>query len=85
MGEYITLLLSLVTNYQPNGLVKVSLTVKQSDIGDDCASYPLEPENLDKLYGLLPEHIKSFTIGIVDVEQLFDGVWPTPPKGLLPK
>lgn len=52
-------------------LIKVALKIFSGLEWGDVVSAPLEPENKEKLYNLLPDHIKSFG-KIVAVEEIHD-------------
>jgi len=72
MSEFICFLLSLFEQNSKT-ITKVALRVLISRIGSDCIDYPMEPENREFLFNLLPDYIQD--IGpIVAVEIIHDMV-----------
>jgi len=62
----------LITVLHDNTLIKCALKVKCDQLSGDVADYPMEPENLEQLHNLLPEHVRSLG-NIVDVNrELFE-------------
>lgn len=61
----------LVTVLYGDTLLRCALKVKRDAVPDDCAEYPMEPENRKAIHALLPLHVQ--TCGpIVEVEDLFE-------------
>ena len=69
MSNDITFLITLL-----NGefLLRVSLKVSRDDLEGDVDQYPMEPENKQQLWDLLPPHVQSCG-KIVEVDTIFDG------------
>ena len=63
----------LITMTNGDYLLKVALGVSSpgNKLKRDCIECPMEPENKEQLFNLLPNHLKSFG-KIVDVETIFD-------------
>lgn len=61
----------LITVLYQGTLLKCALSVLRTKISDDCAEYPMEPENREIIYNLLPEHVRECG-PIVAVEEIFE-------------
>lgn len=70
MNDDICFLLTLTDG---NVLQQVALKVRREKLRDDCIDYPMEPENRDQLFDLLPLHVQEFG-KIVAVEEIFEVV-----------
>jgi len=73
MTEYICLLITFFYKRDLT-LERCVLKVKMDRLKGDCRKCPMEPENRQQLYDLLPEHIQ--TLGdIVEVSEIYDIVY----------
>lgn len=52
-------------------LLQCALKVSRDSVPHDVLEHPMEPENLDRLHELLPEHVRSLG-PIVDVQNIFE-------------
>ena len=71
MNKEKTLILTMINH---DRLLKVCLHIKepQKTLKGDCLEYPMEPENKEQLYNLLPDFCKVGTI--VEIEEIFSSV-----------
>lgn len=60
----------LITLLYNDVLVECALLVRDGDLDEDALTYPMEPENREKIHALLPMYVR--TCGpIVDVKSIF--------------
>lgn len=69
MPDYFCFLISILT--QEMTIIECALRIPKSKITEDCAKYPLEPENRVILHSLLPEHAQDCG-SIIDVKEIFE-------------
>lgn len=70
MEEYICFLITVFYESAESTL-DCALRVRRDSLPGDCAEYPMEPENKEYLYGLLPEHVRSAG-PIIQINNLFE-------------
>ena len=69
MNNYYCFLITILYN---DTLLRCALKVNRDELSGDIVSYPMEPENREKLRELLPLHVRSCG-KIVEVDtSLFD-------------
>ena len=68
MGNEISFLITFLSS---GSLIKCALKVNRDKLTGDCAEYPREPENIDQLLALLPDHVQSCG-PIVEIESIFE-------------
>ena len=68
MPEHICFLITILYGVR---LLDCALSVNKSKLVGDCDEFPMEPENREQLYNLLPRHVKSCG-PIVAVRQIFE-------------
>lgn len=76
MSDQECLLISILHVYEIDGntyrqLLRCALKLTMDDIPRDLIDHPMEPENLDRLHEMLPEHVRSCG-PIVNVQPLFE-------------
>jgi hypothetical protein len=72
MSEEITFLLTLLNSDDTLLKVCISISKPSEVLTGDCALYPMEKENREQLFNLLPEFCK---VGkIVDIESIFTSI-----------
>ena len=71
MDNHICFLITVLQD--DDRLLRCAAKFNLSDIGEDCAAYPMEAENREIIRKLLPLHIGSIG-AIVQIEQIFDVV-----------
>lgn len=58
----------LITLIFQSTLRRVALSVDRDDLQGDCAEYPMEPENISQLRGLLdPEFARLAIVEVVEI------------------
>jgi len=70
----------LITVLNEDRLLRCALKVKRDSLSGDVIDYPMEPENREQLYKLLPLHVQSCG-PIVDVEGIFEVAHTREKKG----
>lgn len=72
MSEYTSFLITILFKHEDDySIVNYAIKVRNDLLPDDFARYPMEPENREQLYQLLPAHMKG---SIVAVERIGDVV-----------
>ena len=70
MGDTVCFIITLLMVHE-NELIRCALKVKRDKLTSDCIDFPMEPENREQLWNLLPEHVRDSTV-IVEVDEIFE-------------